>query len=1020
MNSPYGPLVLLLVSFLIWLLVGPIIALVLASKAKRKADATSELAEQLTVRLIRLEQELSKSKGKAETPEPRKMEVPSLAKMAAPVAIVPEVRSETVSEPVGSMGTVPPPPRLHLPIPPFVPPPVPELRQEDSEDLEAFGGPADGEVEPFSLERFMGVKLFAWLGGVALFFGVIFFVKYAFEKNLIPPAVRVALGFLSGAGLLVGGVTTHRLQRYKVLGQVFCATGVVILYGVSYAANAIYHFEAFGTVPTFILMSLITLTAFLLAVRMDALVVAVLGMLGGFLTPLMLSTGRNEVFGLFGYIALLDIGLLAVSRHGRWRLLVGAAAIGTVMMQLGWCVGFFVKGRYFEGTKFLIPLGIQVFFIVLFLVGRWLEQKGKKAVPPFAGRPVLGLCGVAMFFSFWVLTLHQITERYFLLYGFILILQLAVLAVVVMRPALGMAQVVAALLTFLHLVFWSQAYLTAENLRGALVLYLVFGAYHAVIPVLLSRRQTENTIAIPLGIGPWFAPLTVLMMLLPLFHLSSTSMAIWPAILLIDLLVIGLAAATGALLPVLASLILTMGVAALWLLRFSTGGVCLMPFLGVVTGFSLVFAVAGRWLTRGIRAEDSSQGINMASALPVCAAVLPFGMLVLALVNLPIADPSPVFGVALLMSVLLAGLALISKQGPLVLAALFCTLAVEAVWHVHHFQADRSQLPLWWYLGFYVLFLLFPFVFRKACSGQTAPWIASALSGAGHFLLVHDVVKQAYPCDKMGLVPAAFAVPALLALMAVIRGVPGLESGNRSRMAWFGGVALLFITLIFPVQFDRQWLTVSWALEGALLLWLFRRVPHPGLQFVGLALLTVTFVRLTFNPAVFTVYQRSGTAILNWHLYAYGIVAAAQLLGARWFTDPRGMWKTFQPGGVLQAFGGLLLFLVLNIEIADFFTSPGERFVAFSFDGNLPRDMTYSIAWGIFSLGLLGLGIWRKSPYARYAAIGLLVATLIKVFIHDLAASATVFRIGALMGVAVIALITSFLYQRFFDRSKSP
>ena len=85
----------------------------------------------------------------------------------------------------------------------------------------------------------MGVKLFAWLGGVAMFFGVIFFVKYAFENNLIPPPVRIALGFVTGTGSLIGGLLAHRLERYRVLAQAFLATGVLILYGVSFAAHAI-------------------------------------------------------------------------------------------------------------------------------------------------------------------------------------------------------------------------------------------------------------------------------------------------------------------------------------------------------------------------------------------------------------------------------------------------------------------------------------------------------------------------------------------------------------------------------------------------------------------------------------------------------------------------------------------------------------------------------------------------------------------------------------------------------------
>ncbi len=902
-----------------------------------------------------------------------------------------------------------------------IPPPLPvEATFTEQEAPEPPAPPVIVEPkEPFSLEKFMGVKLFAWLGGVAMFFGVVFFVKYAFEKNLIPPAVRIAMGFVTGTGMLVGGLWAHRLPRYRVLAQAFCATGVLILYGVTFAAHAIYHFEAFGSFPTFVVMGLVTVVAFLIAVRLDALVVAVLGMLGGFLTPVLLSTGHDQVFGLFGYIALLDIGLVAVSRHGRWRFLTSAAAVGTVVMQIGWAAKFFVAGHYYEGTKTLIPMGIVLFFMAVFLIGGWFGRPGRELEKHSTGS-VLGLAVVAMAFAFVLLGFEQVATRYFLLYGFVLLVQLAVMAAVVARPQVGVAQLVAAGLAFLHLACWTTGYLTVGNLHGALAIYLVFGALHAAVPVLLAKRLPLAPAVLPLKAGPWIAPLVLLLMLIPVFHLSPVSMVIWVAILILDLMAIGLALVTGAMLSVLASLALTMVVAAMWLLKGPSHADSLLPFLGVITGFSAVFSVAGMLLAKLTKTEvgKSPLEIQAAALLPVCSALLPFGMLILALLHLPVANPSPVFGVALLMSVLLAGLAILGKQGPLVLAALAGTLAVEAVWHVHHFLADSPMVALPWYLGFYALFLVFPFVFRKACAGQAAPWIASALSGVGHFLLVHHLVKHAFPNGMMGLLPAAFAVPALGALFVVIRSAKEMDEKNRSQLAWFGGVALFFITLIFPIQFSRQWLTVSWAMEGALLLWLFRRVAHPGLQLTGLALLAVAFFRLTLNPAVFTDYPRSGTAILNWHLYAYGLAAAAQFFGAGWFTDPAGKCAQFPVRGILYAFGGMLLFLLLNIEIADYFTNPGDRCVAFMFGGNFARDMTYSIAWGLFSLGLLGIGIWKKSKHARYAAIGLLVVTLIKLFLHDLAAIENIFRIGALIGVAVIAFIASFLYQRFFDRTE--
>jgi uncharacterized membrane protein len=81
--------------------------------------------------------------------------------------------------------------------------------------------------------------------------------------------------------------------------------------------------------------------------------------------------------------------------------------------------------------------------------------------------------------------------------------------------------------------------------------------------------------------------------------------------------------------------------------------------------------------------------------------------------------------------------------------------------------------------------------------------------------------------------------------------------------------------------------------------------------------------------------------------------------------------------------------------------------------------MTYSIAWGLFALVLLVAGIVKKFSEARYAAIGLLGATLLKLFFHDLAQLGPLYRIGAFIGVAVIAMLASFAYHKFFSAAKA-
>jgi uncharacterized membrane protein len=265
----------------------------------------------------------------------------------------------------------------------------------------------------------------------------------------------------------------------------------------------------------------------------------------------------------------------------------------------------------------------------------------------------------------------------------------------------------------------------------------------------------------------------------------------------------------------------------------------------------------------------------------------------------------------------------------------------------------------------------------------------------------------------MGLLPAAFAIPPLLSLVVVLKKIPAANAARMTQLAWFGGVALFFITLIFPIQFDNQWITIGWALEGAALLWLFHRVPHPGLRLTGVALLVAAFVRLAFNPAVLEYHPRAATPIFNWYLYAYGIVTVCLFAGARLLAPPRNIVLKSNVQPILAGLGTVLAFLLLNIEIADYFSEPGST-LTFQFRGNFPRDMTYSISWGLFALALLVVGIIKKIPAARYAAMALLCVTLLKLFFHDLSLD-PLYRIGAFICVAVIAMLASFAYQKFFS-----
>jgi uncharacterized membrane protein len=204
------------------------------------------------------------------------------------------------------------------------------------------------------LESLIGGSWFSWVGIIAVTFGVAFALKYAFDNQWVGPGARVALGALAGLGLLGVG---ERLRRkgLRPFAYVLSGGGVLILYLSIYAAYDFYGL--ISQTPAFLLMTLVTAGAVLLAVRQNALPVAVLGLVGGFLTPVLISTGQDNQVALFTYVALLDAGVLAVGYFKRWRTLDFLSFAATVVMTVGWAA------KHYDYTKLWTTL---FFFALLF------------------------------------------------------------------------------------------------------------------------------------------------------------------------------------------------------------------------------------------------------------------------------------------------------------------------------------------------------------------------------------------------------------------------------------------------------------------------------------------------------------------------------------------------------------------------------------------------------------------------------------------------------------------------------
>jgi hypothetical protein len=981
--------------FILLLLIVIVVVFVVPAVALAKASQALRAIEQLRERLRMLE---------------KRPQAPREGAPAEPPTVITE---PPPPEPIIPPVSVPPP------LPVSVIPPIPKVEPVAAVEEMRFEAAAPPSRK-IDWEQFMGAKMFAWVGGFALFLGVAFFVKYSFERNLIPPELRVAIGFLAGIALVGGGVLLKRKENV-ITAQTLCATGILILYAVTFACRAFYHFPFFGLIPTFALMVLITTAAFLLAVRMNALVIAVLGIAGGFLTPVLLSTGQDNPLGLFGYIALLDIGLLAVARRKDWTSLPILGAVGTVLMQIAWVGNFFLHEHYFTGNKTLIPMAVFLAFEILFLAAAVTTKRAGKLDNAISGA-ALGVGAIAMCWAFYFFSFTSIGNRAGLILSYLFLVDLGLLGLVLAKEHFNRLVAVVGLVVFFFLGLWTNDYLAAHNLSVALGAYFVFALLHSSLPIVMQRLGK----ATPSWSAHLFPAATLLLVLLPIFKLVTGSFLIWPLVLCVDILALLAAALTGMLATVAIVLILTLVTLGAWILRMPPGLGGLPASLFLIGGFSIFFIAGATLMSRRLREKPGEVGnifgglsvpANFAVQLPTLAATLPFLLLIMATLRVPLSNPSPVFGLALLLVVFLLGLTKIFSLDLLACVALGSTILLEHVWHFAHFQKEKANLPFLWYLGFAAVFTVFPFIFHRQFARKSTVWASAALAAPLHFYLVYEVVRITHPHSGMlGLVPAAFAIPSLLGLVALLRLTAQESPGRNAQLALFGGAALFFITLIFPIQFDRQWITLGWALEGAALCWLFHRVPHPGLRIAGVGLLLVCFARLVCNPTVLAYHARAATPIFNWYLYTYGIVAISFMAAARLLAPPRNLVLNQNAPPLLNSCGAILAFVLLNIEIADYFTKPGAYELTFQFSGNFARDMSYSIAWALFALLLLIVGIRKRTRGARYAGLVLLCVVLLKLFFHDLSQLQQLYRIAALIVVAIIAIVASFLYQRFLSQ----
>ena len=218
------------------------------------------------------------------------------------------------------------------------------------------------------LERDLASRWMVWVGGLALALGGIFLVKFGVEHSVLGPTGRLVAAGILGLGLVLGSewlrrrdlrLSLSRLgQQADYVPAAMAGGGVIAWYASLLMAFNYYGFMAPGV--AFVLLALVSLLALGLSLLQGPLL-AVLGLLGGYLVPVLVSTGQGSLPGLLGYVALVSLAALALQFHVQrrwlwWGTLLGHFAWFLLAWTLYWDESGFVVGYLLASLYAFIAL----------------------------------------------------------------------------------------------------------------------------------------------------------------------------------------------------------------------------------------------------------------------------------------------------------------------------------------------------------------------------------------------------------------------------------------------------------------------------------------------------------------------------------------------------------------------------------------------------------------------------------------------------------------------------------------
>ncbi len=220
------------------------------------------------------------------------------------------------------------------------------------------------------LEKFIGENLINKIGIIITIIGVGIGAKYSIDNNLISPLTRMILGYLTGLGLLGFGIKLK--AKYENYSAVLVSGAIAIMYFITFAAYSFY--ELMPQTVAFALMVIFTIFTVIAALNYNRQIIAIIGLVGAYGVPFLLSDGSGKIEVMFTYMAIINTGILIIAFKKYWKILYYTAFALTWLIFLSFTVFSYDHEQHFNIAMIFLTVFFLIFYVT-FIAYKLLKKE---------------------------------------------------------------------------------------------------------------------------------------------------------------------------------------------------------------------------------------------------------------------------------------------------------------------------------------------------------------------------------------------------------------------------------------------------------------------------------------------------------------------------------------------------------------------------------------------------------------------------------------------------------------------